>query len=161
MMALQPFECRISRETSFLSQLTMSFPLLSILIFIIYFSCFVSATPFAGHSHSHHQHLHDHGRKLRAHGYGRRTFSIKQVPNPSFQPSTMSSGPAALLQAYLKHNIAIHPAVAKPSIGKLKGSVIANPNPSNYDREYLVPVTIGAVTPQTINLDLDTGSSDL
>ncbi|KAG0648954.1 Propenicillopepsin-JT3 [Hyphodiscus hymeniophilus] len=52
-------------------------------------------------------------------------------------------------------------AIAKPTIGNLTGSAVANPNPSNFDREYLVPVIIGAVTPQTINMDLDTGSSDL
>lgn len=73
----------------------------------------------------------------------------------------MSSGPAALLQADLQHNIALPAVVAKPSIGQMKGSAIANPDPSNYDHEYLVPVTIGTVTPQTIDLDLDTGSSDL
>jgi hypothetical protein len=136
----------------------MSFPLLS--IFIIYLSYLVLGTPFVRDSHSHQQ-IHDHAHAKRAQIHGRKTFSVRQILNPCFQPSGMSFGPAALQQAFLKHNIPMTAAIANPSIGNLKGSAIANPNPSKWDREYLVPVTIGAVTPQTINLDLDSGSSDL
>ena len=139
----------------------MSFLLFSIL-YTVCIAHLASSAPFLGHGYSHeHQHLHEQAYAKRAYLQTPKFFSVNQVLNPCFKTSGMSSGPAALQHAFLKHNIPMSAVIAKPSLGKLIGSAIASPNPSNYDREYLVPVTIGSVTPQNFNLDLDSGSSDL
>ncbi len=44
-------------------------------------------------------------------------------------------------------------------LGSTGGSVIASP-PYGYDYEYVCPVQLGT-PPQTVFLDLDTGSGDL
>ena len=63
------------------------------------------------------------------------------------------AGPVALQKTYLKYNTAVPESVAAAAAD---GSVTATPE--QYDAEYLCPVTIGG---QTLNLDFDTGSSDL
>ncbi|KAL8784261.1 MAG: hypothetical protein Q9213_004083 [Squamulea squamosa] len=65
------------------------------------------------------------------------------------------SGPAALLSTYGKLNASAPEDVIKAAATN-DGTVSANS--AQYDSAYLVPVTIGG---QTLNLDFDTGSSDL
>ena len=69
--------------------------------------------------------------------------------------SRILSGPAALAKVYGKYGKAA-PADVKAAAASNDGTVPANPE--QYDSEYLSPVTIGG---QTLNLDFDTGSSDL
>ena len=68
-------------------------------------------------------------------------------------PKPYQAGPVALQKTYLKYNSAVPDAVKAAAAD---GSVTATPE--QYDAEYLCPVTIGG---QTLNLDFDTGSSDL
>src|ERR1700761_8128407 len=63
------------------------------------------------------------------------------------------AGPVALQKTYLKYNT---PVPNDVQAAAADGSVTATP--AQYDAEYLCPVTIGG---QTLNLDFDTGSSDL
>ena len=78
-------------------------------------------------------------------------FIVQQTtPKPS-----KKSGPAAILSTYGKYNASAPEDVIKAATAN-DGKVSANP--TQYDSEYLSPVTIGG---QTLNLDFDTGSSDL
>ncbi|EFQ33654.1 eukaryotic aspartyl protease [Colletotrichum graminicola] len=89
-------------------------------------------------------------------------FSVEQVPNTRY----VRSGPLALAKAYRKYKIPLPQdlasAVSNITNARLgqrdTGSETANPEPS--DSEYLCPVKIGTPA-QTLNLDFDTGSSDL
>ena len=65
------------------------------------------------------------------------------------------SGPSAMAKTYAKYNKAI-PAVIAVAAANNDGTVTADPE--EYDAEYLCPVTVGSTT---LNLDFDTGSSDL
>ncbi|KAF4624445.1 hypothetical protein G7Y89_g13722 [Cudoniella acicularis] len=85
------------------------------------------------------------------------SFSITQVKNPSY---TLPRGPEAHLHAYLKYNVAPPAALLAYNGSATSGGVPASPYPSSFDREYLSPVSIGN-PPQVLNLDFDTGSSDL
>jgi hypothetical protein len=77
------------------------------------------------------------------------TFTIyEDVPKP-FVP-----GPVFLLETYQKYGVIPPPAVLAAAVES--GSIIASP--SQYDLAYLCSVTIGG---QILNLDFDTGSSDL
>ena len=78
-------------------------------------------------------------------------FIVKQtVAKPSIK-----SGPVALASAYQKYGKPVPKHVADAAAGN-DGSVTTNP--TQYDSEYLTPVTIGG---QQFTLDFDTGSSDL
>lgn len=85
------------------------------------------------------------------------TYSITQIPNPHFIRGS-NSGSAALNYSYNKHKIESPAVLLSTPAGQI-GSAPVNPY-RGYDREYLVPVNIGT-NPQTLPLDLDTGSSDL
>ena len=81
----------------------------------------------------------------------KKDFSVKQtVAKPSIK-----SGPAAVAATFLKYGKKV-PANVKAAAASNDGSVTTNP--TQYDSEYLTPVTIGG---QQLTLDFDTGSSDL
>lgn len=69
--------------------------------------------------------------------------------------SKILSGPAAMAAVYAKYGATAPPDV-KAAAANNDGTVAANPE--QYDSEYLCPVNIGG---QVLNLDFDTGSSDL
>lgn len=78
-------------------------------------------------------------------------FIVHQTVRKPF----IKSGPAALLSTYGKYNATPPEDVVKAAVAN-DGTVTTTPE--QYDSEYLTPVTIGG---QTLNLDFDTGSSDL
>ncbi|KAL9611422.1 MAG: hypothetical protein Q9167_003928 [Letrouitia subvulpina] len=78
-------------------------------------------------------------------------FIVHQTVRKPF----IKSGPAALLSTYSKYNATPPEDVVKAAAAN-DGTVTTTPE--EYDSEYLTPVTIGG---QTLNLDFDTGSSDL
>ncbi|KAF3023496.1 Type I transmembrane sorting receptor [Neopestalotiopsis sp. 37M] len=97
---------------------------------------------------------------------GGMTFKIHQQPNKAFKG--VRKGSLALARAYSKFGVAF-PDDLLTAIEKLleelglagnttTGEVAAIPE--DFDSEYLCPVQIGT-PPQTLNLDFDTGSSDL
>ncbi|KAL8963707.1 MAG: hypothetical protein Q9183_004980, partial [Haloplaca sp. 2 TL-2023] len=65
------------------------------------------------------------------------------------------SGPRAVLSTYAKYNVTAPEDVIRAAANN-DGTVSATPE--IFDSEYLTPVTIGG---QVVNLDFDTGSSDL
>ena len=78
-------------------------------------------------------------------------FKLHQsIPKPF-----MLSGPSSVLSTYRKYK-ATAPADVVSAAANNDGTVTASPE--TYDSEYLCPVSIGG---QTLNLDFDTGSSDL
>jgi hypothetical protein len=84
-------------------------------------------------------------------------FTVPAQRNPNFH----RNGPAALLKAYAKYNIKpphyLVKAVQRLALHKRQdGNVPAKDQPQ--DVEYLCPVQVGD---QTLQLDFDTGSSDL
>ncbi|KAK0612786.1 aspartic peptidase domain-containing protein [Bombardia bombarda] len=90
--------------------------------------------------------------------------SLKQVRNPSYR----FNGALSVYKTYLKYGAPVPDylikAVAKmgvshPESRRGTGSAAATPI-DEYDIAYVTPVTIGT-PPQTLNLDFDTGSSDL
>ncbi|CAF3451938.1 hypothetical protein SNK03_009243 [Fusarium graminearum] len=90
-------------------------------------------------------------------------FSVEQVKNPQF----VKNGPLALAHVYAKYGVPLPKGLEK-AVQKVKsshtkrqngsGSVITTPQ--DEDIEWLTPVQIGTPA-QTLNLDFDTGSSDL
>ncbi|KAF4550638.1 Aspartic protease SNP2-like protein 1 [Elsinoe fawcettii] len=80
-------------------------------------------------------------------------FSVKQKTIGKFQRTWPG---VAMLNTYKKYNKAAPSAVKDAAASGQKGSVANVPLP--YDEAYLSPVTIGG---QTVNLNFDTGSSDL
>lgn len=78
-------------------------------------------------------------------------FTVDQTVAKPF----ILSGPASLAKAYAKYGKNA-PADVTAAAANNDGTVTASPE--QYDSEYLCPVTIGG---QTLNLDFDTGSSDL
>ncbi|KAI0383454.1 Asp-domain-containing protein [Hypomontagnella monticulosa] len=105
------------------------------------------------------------------------TFKIKQVPNKKFYGQRKGRGSMAIARAYSKYGATIPDDLLSTieeilkELGLLgntgggnstdddpQGEVAASPQ--MFDSEYLSPVEIGT-PPQTLNLDFDTGSSDL
>jgi hypothetical protein len=88
------------------------------------------------------------------------SFALKQVRNKAFT----RHGPSALAKAYLKYGGQMPDdlvqAMARYKHEKRAGSGGATTTPVNGDVEWLTPVQIGTPA-QTLNLDFDTGSSDL
>ncbi len=82
------------------------------------------------------------------------TFRVDQTVK---KPGRIVSGPAAVLSVYGKYH-GTAPADVKAAAAANEGTVTASPE--QYDSEYLCPVTIGT-SGVTLNLDFDTGSSDL
>lgn len=86
-------------------------------------------------------------------------YAVEQVRNPHF----VRNGPLALAKAYNKYNVPV-PDSLQEAVDRLRntrrdtGSATAVPE--QYDSEYLTPVQIGTPA-QTLNLNFDTGSSDL
>lgn len=90
------------------------------------------------------------------------SFEVKRATNKGF---TGRNGPLALARAYNKYGIPVSKALLKAVDNvhashskRSNGTAVATPDKD--DLEYLVPVKIGTPA-QTLNLDFDTGSSDL
>ncbi|KAI0003898.1 aspartic peptidase domain-containing protein [Xylariaceae sp. FL0662B] len=99
------------------------------------------------------------------------TMSVPQVRNPNFRPH----GPAQMARTYIKYGAPLPDGLAKilaafgigldldldlDILKRQNGTGSAAATPEENDIQYLTPVTIGT-PPQTLNLDFDSGSSDL
>lgn len=81
----------------------------------------------------------------------KKVFTVHQsVPKPFIQ-----SGPAAVLSTYKKF---LKPAPHDVVVAAAANDGVVSASPTEYDSQYLTPVSIGG---QTVNLDIDTGSADL
>ncbi|OTA68523.1 eukaryotic aspartyl protease [Hypoxylon sp. EC38] len=110
---------------------------------------------------------------------GGMTFKINQVPNKKYYGQRKGRGSMAIARAYSKFGASVSDDLLATieeilkELGLLgdagsgggnnttndpQGEVAATPQ--MFDSEYLCPVEIGT-PPQTLNLDFDTGSSDL
>lgn len=89
-------------------------------------------------------------------------FSVQQVPNANY----IRHGPTELAKVYRKYTGAVPQhilaAINSTRAGRASGGGTgsASTTPEQYDSEYLTPVSIGTPA-QVLNLDFDTGSSDL
>jgi len=83
-------------------------------------------------------------------------FEILQTQNPLYVGPNGLYSRLKALRKYGAHDE--FEAVVKAANAEA-GSVIAKP--AQYDSQYLSPVKIGATNPKTLQLDFDTGSSDL
>ncbi|KAI3320926.1 aspartic proteinase [Xylariaceae sp. AK1471] len=90
------------------------------------------------------------------------SFTVNQVTNAAFKPH----GAFQLAKAYNKYGVpmpeGLAKTVAKYNAAKMtkRDSGSAVTTPEQYDIQYLTPVDIGTPA-QTLNLDFDSGSSDL
>ncbi|KAI0521941.1 secreted aspartic proteinase precursor [Xylaria bambusicola] len=90
------------------------------------------------------------------------SFSVSQVANVNFK----AHGPAQLAKALSKYGVSIPDGLARNMANldaariAVRTSGSATTTPEQYDIQYLTPVSIGS-PPQTLNLDFDSGSSDL
>ena len=75
--------------------------------------------------------------------------------NANVTKGYIKPGPKALANAYTKFGGTM-PSEVAAAAAAASGSVVATPE--EYDSEYLCPVKVGS---DTLNLDFDTGSSDL
>ncbi|KAH8156354.1 hypothetical protein CIB48_g11891 [Xylaria polymorpha] len=83
-------------------------------------------------------------------------FTLNQTRNANFR----RNGPAQVAKTYLKYGRPV-PAELAASLGLAKRSQgSAATYPEEFDSEWLTPVQIGTPA-QTLNLDFDSGSSDL
>ncbi|KAJ8121444.1 hypothetical protein ONZ43_g2104 [Nemania bipapillata] len=89
-------------------------------------------------------------------------FSVSQVANHNFRPH----GPTQLAKTLAKYGAQLPDSLAQ-TISRFDAARLAarnsgsvNATPESLDIQYLTPVKIGN-PPQTLNLDLDSGSSDL
>lgn len=73
----------------------------------------------------------------------------------SVAKSLILSGPASVAKTYGKYG---KPAPADVAAAAANNDGTVTATPEQYDSEYLCPVSIGG---QILNLDFDTGSSDL
>ncbi|KAI1271343.1 eukaryotic aspartyl protease [Xylaria sp. FL0933] len=108
---------------------------------------------------------------------GGMTFKLNLVPNQKFSGAQKGRGAMAMAKAYSKFGAPIpddllsyieqlleelgllqQPGGGNDTTASPQGEVAATPQ--MFDSEYLCPVQIGT-PPQTLNLDFDTGSSDL
>lgn len=87
---------------------------------------------------------------------GRKTFSVQQRASGK----VFKSGPIQLNSAYQKYSkagaVAPSKVAAAAAAASQTGTVSASPE--QFDQAYLCPVTVGGTV---LNLDFDTGSSDL
>ncbi|KAI1488285.1 aspartic peptidase domain-containing protein [Biscogniauxia mediterranea] len=96
-----------------------------------------------------------------AHKHKIGTFSAPQIRNPGFR----AHGPAQMARTYIKYGVALPEGLAKfladlEDLFSKRDSGSAKTTPEKDDIEYLTPVSIGT-PPQQLNLDFDSGSSDL
>lgn len=90
---------------------------------------------------------------------GPKDFTVTQVRNTHH----VRNGAAALAKAYRKYGAPVPEylaAAVNQTYTKRATTGSAVTTPEEYDTEYLTPVSIGTPA-QTLNLDFDTGSSDL
>lgn len=90
------------------------------------------------------------------------SFRVETIPNPAHIPH----GPTAIYRAFLKYGKTPPPELietvmnhrAQMNVKRGSGSAVATPE--KQDAAWLTPVQIGT-PPQTLDLDFDSGSSDL
>ncbi|PNS16000.1 Rhizopuspepsin [Sphaceloma murrayae] len=85
---------------------------------------------------------------------GKKSFSVQQV---AAGPKKVIHPAKTMLNTYAKYGkLNVVPDAVKAAAATQSGTVAANPQ--DYDAAYLSPVTVGG---KVLNLDFDTGSSDL
>ncbi|KAK9770972.1 putative Peptidase A1 domain-containing protein [Seiridium cardinale] len=99
------------------------------------------------------------------------SFKVVQERNPNYDNSTfVPRGALAMYKAYMKYGkpvpdviqqkVSEYRVAKKARLAKRATSGSVATTPVNDDEEYITPVSIGTPA-QTLNLDFDTGSSDL
>ena len=83
-------------------------------------------------------------------------FTIQQTISKS--ASNANGGPAELAQVYRKYHSKVSARLRKAAQLAVDNAASVTATPSTGDAEYTALVTIGG---QDVNLDFDTGSSDL